>query len=52
MPILEGPERNTGLDKVAVAISTAAGVLMGKAMNRLSKQPLNPLIGAAAWRWC
>jgi oxaloacetate decarboxylase beta subunit len=32
---------------VAFAIGTASGVLMGKLMNRLSKQPINPLIGAA-----
>ena len=32
---------------VAFAIGTAAGVLMGKLMNKLSSQPINPLIGAA-----
>ena len=32
---------------VAFAIGTASGVLMGKLMNRLSSQPINPLIGAA-----
>jgi len=32
---------------VAFAIGTASGVLMGKLMNRLSKHPINPLIGAA-----
>ena len=32
---------------VAFAIGTASGVLMGKAMNRLSHNPINPLIGAA-----
>ena len=32
---------------VAFGIGTASGVLMGKAMNRLSKQAINPLIGAA-----
>ena len=32
---------------VAFAIGTASGVLMGKAMNRLSRSPINPLIGAA-----
>ena len=32
---------------VAFAIGTASGVLMGKLMNRLSHQPINPLIGAA-----
>ncbi len=31
----------------AFAIGTASGVLMGKAMNRISKHPINPLIGAA-----
>ena len=29
------------------AIGTASGVLMGKLMNRLSQNPVNPLIGAA-----
>jgi oxaloacetate decarboxylase beta subunit len=28
-------------------IATASGVLFGKLMNRLSREPLNPLIGAA-----
>jgi oxaloacetate decarboxylase beta subunit len=32
---------------VAFAIGTASGLLMGKLMNRLSTQPINPLIGAA-----
>ena len=32
---------------VAFGIGTAAGVLMGKLMNKLSKEPINPLIGAA-----
>ena len=32
---------------VAFAAGTAAGVLMGKIMNRFSKEPINPLIGAA-----
>jgi len=32
---------------VAFAIGTASGVLMGKFMNVVSKQPVNPLIGAA-----
>ena len=32
---------------VAFAIGTASGVLMGKLMNRLSHNPINPLIGAA-----
>ncbi|MGA8203925.1 MAG: sodium ion-translocating decarboxylase subunit beta [Woeseiaceae bacterium] len=35
------------LGMVAFAIGTAAGVLMGKLMNRVSKNPVNPLIGAA-----
>ena len=32
---------------VAFAIGTASGVIMAKIMNRLSKMPINPLIGAA-----
>ena len=32
---------------VAFSIGTASGVLMAKAMNALSKRPINPLIGAA-----
>jgi len=32
---------------LAFAIGTAAGVLMGKLMNKLSHNPINPLIGAA-----
>ena len=32
---------------VAFAIGTAGGVLMGKLLNQLSSQPINPLIGAA-----
>jgi oxaloacetate decarboxylase beta subunit len=35
------------LGMVAFAIGTASGVLMAKLMNRVSKQPINPLIGAA-----
>ncbi len=35
------------LGMVAFAIGTASGVLMGKLMNRISRQPINPLIGAA-----
>jgi oxaloacetate decarboxylase beta subunit len=35
------------LGMFAFGIGTASGVLMAKAMNRLSKQPINPLIGAA-----
>ncbi len=35
------------LGMVAFAIGTASGVLMGKLMNKLSKNPINPLIGAA-----
>ena len=35
------------LGMVAFAIGTAAGVLLAKLMNKLSKNPINPLIGAA-----
>ena len=35
------------LGMVAFAIGTASGVLMAKLMNKLSSQPVNPLIGAA-----
>ncbi|HEX7071873.1 MAG TPA: sodium ion-translocating decarboxylase subunit beta [Rhodothermales bacterium] len=35
------------LGVVAFSVSTAGGVLFGKIMNRLSKTPVNPLIGAA-----
>lgn len=35
------------LGMIAFAIGTASGVLMAKLMNRLSKNPINPLIGAA-----
>ncbi len=35
------------LGMVAFAIGTASGVLMGKLLNLVSKQPINPLIGAA-----
>ncbi len=35
------------LGMIAFAIGTAGGVLMAKLMNRLSKTPVNPLIGAA-----
>jgi oxaloacetate decarboxylase beta subunit len=35
------------LGAVAFAIGTATGVLMAKLMAKLSKQPINPLIGAA-----
>lgn len=35
------------LGMVAFAIGTASGVLMAKFMNRISKHPINPLIGAA-----
>lgn len=35
------------LGMVAFAIGTAAGVLIAKFMNAISKTPLNPLIGAA-----
>jgi Na+-transporting methylmalonyl-CoA/oxaloacetate decarboxylase beta subunit len=32
---------------VAFAVATAAGVLFGKVMNWCSKDPINPIIGAA-----
>ena len=35
------------LGMVAFCIGTAAGVLFAKLMNKLSKNPINPLIGAA-----
>ena len=35
------------LGMVAFCIGTATGVLMGKLMNKLSHNPVNPLIGAA-----
>lgn len=35
------------LGMVAFAIGTAAGVIMAKLMNKVSKQPINPLIGSA-----
>ncbi|WP_461520489.1 sodium ion-translocating decarboxylase subunit beta [Porticoccus sp.] len=35
------------LGVIAFAIGTAAGVLMAKLMNMLSKHPINPLIGSA-----
>ncbi len=35
------------LGMVAFAIGTAAGVLMAKLMNAVSRMPINPLIGAA-----
>ncbi len=35
------------LGMVAFAIGTAAGVLMAKLMNKVSKQAINPLIGSA-----
>lgn len=36
-----------GLGAIAFAIGTASGVLMSKVMNKYSKSPINPLIGAA-----
>jgi len=36
-----------GLGAVAFSIGTASGVLMAKGMNKFSKDPINPLIGAA-----
>lgn len=35
------------LGLVAFSLGTITGVLMGKLMNKLSKTPINPLIGAA-----
>ena len=35
------------LGLVAFSIGTASGVLLAKLMNRFSRQPINPLIGAA-----
>lgn len=35
------------LGAIAFSIGTAAGVLFGKLMNKLSRDPINPLIGAA-----
>jgi carboxybiotin decarboxylase len=35
------------LGVVAFAAATAGGVLLGKLMNKLSKEPVNPMIGAA-----
>ena len=35
------------LGLIAFAIGTASGVLLAKGMNRLSREPINPLIGAA-----
>jgi oxaloacetate decarboxylase beta subunit len=36
-----------GLGLIAFAIGTASGVLLAKLMNVLSRDPINPLIGAA-----
>ncbi|MFC3913168.1 sodium ion-translocating decarboxylase subunit beta [Pseudaeromonas sharmana] len=35
------------LGAIAFAMGTAAGVLMAKLMNRICREPINPLIGAA-----
>lgn len=35
------------LGVIAFATATAGGVLLGKLMNKLSKEPVNPMIGAA-----
>ena len=35
------------LGAIAFSIGTACGVLMAKVMNKFSKTPINPLIGAA-----
>jgi len=36
-----------GLGLIAFCIGTATGILMARLMNKLSKDPINPLIGAA-----
>jgi oxaloacetate decarboxylase beta subunit len=36
-----------GLGAVAFCVGTASGVLMAKLLNKFSKNPINPLIGAA-----
>ncbi len=36
-----------GLGAVAFCVGTACGVLMAKVLNKFSKNPINPLIGAA-----
>jgi oxaloacetate decarboxylase beta subunit len=36
-----------GLGLAAFAVGTAMGLLLGKLMNRISRDPINPLIGAA-----
>ena len=36
-----------GLGLIAFACGTAGGVLMGKLMRLVSKEPFNPIIGAA-----
>ncbi|MHB0776682.1 sodium ion-translocating decarboxylase subunit beta [Halomonas sp. WWR20] len=36
-----------GLGVVAFGIGTACGVLMAKLMNRMTREPINPLIGSA-----
>ena len=36
-----------GLGLAAFCVGTATGVLMAKLMNKLSKDPINPLIGSA-----
>ncbi len=35
------------LGLIAFCVGTASGVLLGKLMNKFSKEPINPLIGAA-----
>lgn len=35
------------LGLIAFCVGTASGVLLGKVMNKFSKEPINPLIGAA-----
>ncbi len=36
-----------GLGAVAFCVGTASGILMAKVMNKFSRHPINPLIGAA-----
>ena len=36
-----------GLGLVAFCVGTAAGVILAKLINRVSREPMNPLIGAA-----
>jgi Na+-transporting methylmalonyl-CoA/oxaloacetate decarboxylase beta subunit len=36
-----------GIGLIAFVLATGSGILLAKLMNRLSAQPLNPLLGAA-----